>query len=113
MSGGISEERLFLALVNNDAFSSLPEMLEILGQQKFMEFVEIFGGLTITIPNMETLRQSLRDLTIHERNVTDGVSVSILAEEYDLTPRSVRRIIANVDRAYNFGARGTEDAKNV
>lgn len=108
----VPEDRLFLALVKNDAFSTMPELLKILGQEKFLELVEVFGGLALQIPNLSDLRQSLRDLAIYERNVNEGVAVALLAEEYEMTPRSIRRIVANVDKAYNFGAQGPVHVKD-
>ena len=102
--GYISKEKLFIALVSSDAFSNLPEMLEVLGDEKFLAFVEIFGGQTLTIPRMQDIATAVRDVMIHERFTNEGVQTSVLADQHGITAGQIRRIVARVTRANNFGA---------
>lgn len=101
--GYISREKLFLALVANDAFSNVPELMSILDEDTFLEFVEIFGGQTIVVPKMEDIAIALRDVSIQERH-EQGVKIRDLADQHGLTDRHVRRIIATVKQAKNHGA---------
>lgn len=99
----ISQEQLFRALVVNDAFSTLPEFLRILGRKNFFKFMEVFGGMTLQIPRASDLKRALRDIVIYERHRHQGVSAAVLAEEYELSPKQIRKIAANVEQSFEFG----------
>jgi Mor family transcriptional regulator len=101
--GYISKEKLFLALVSNDAFSNLPEVMKVLGTDTFLEFIEVFGGQTLVVPRMEDVAKAIRDVVIQEKREA-GVHASVLAEQYNLTERQVHRIAASVKQASNYGA---------
>lgn len=103
--GYISKDKLFLALVASDAFSNLPEMLSILGEEKFLEFVELFGGQTVTLPKLEDIANAVRDVVIQEK-AAQGVKTYLLSEQYGLSQSQVRRIVARVAQSKNFGAQG-------
>jgi len=75
-------------------WSLLPELLEFLGEEKFEEFIQVFGGLTVVLPTPHRWNQWLRNLRIYKR-LNQGSSYQVtksLADHYDLSPERVRHI---------------------
>ena len=90
----------------------LPEMLEVLGQEKFTEMMGIFEGTTVLNcpgcsrplkwPPMEDFRAVVRDVDVYIRiKATPQGSkarvVSNLAQEYNITPGEIRKALLGME----------------
>jgi Mor family transcriptional regulator len=98
----VPQDRLLMALIASDSLSALPELFGILGREKFLEFVDIFGGMVLKIPSRGALQAALRDTTIHQRH-SQGVTAEVLSNEYGISVRQVYRIVARVEKALAEG----------
>ncbi len=99
-----AQDHMFLALVSSDGLSIVPDRFRILGRDKFLKFVELFGGVTVKFPSKERIEAALRDVSIYHRYIQDDVDMKTLAEENEIPYKKVRRIIRDVRKAINYGA---------
>ncbi len=61
-------------LVDSAEATLMPEIYECLGHDKFMHFVELFGGMTIDVPSKGLFHNAARDAEMfmrHERGESD------------------------------------------
>lgn len=74
---------------------SIVRMIEIIGMEKTRKLCNFMGsaGGTLYIPGNSRLKQHLRNLEIHEAFYGEGLSISELAERYDVTDTSIRNVI--------------------
>lgn len=72
------------------------ELAEIIGIEKYLELVRVCGGTTIYIAKMDKLLNAKRDSDIV--NKFNGYNYKSLANEYHLTERMVREIIARENK---------------
>jgi len=70
-----------------------PELLEIFGPEIVVKFMDIFGGLTIKVPDRSFLIQAARDVDIYYMMTTcqeQDLAVDFLARKHDMLPEYVR-----------------------
>ena len=72
------------------------ELAEIIGIEAYLHLVKIYGGTTIYIAKMDKLLNAKRDLNIVKK--FNGYNYKSLANEYKLTERMVREIIAHENK---------------
>ena len=72
------------------------ELAEIIGIDKYLEVVKNFGGSTIYIYKLDTALQPNRNREICEK--FDGYNFRELSQEYNLTERTIREIVAPVTK---------------
>ncbi len=72
------------------------ELAEIIGIEKYLELVTRYGGTTIYIAKKDKLLNAKRDLSIVKK--FNGYNYKSLANEYQLTERMVREIIARENK---------------
>ena len=90
----------------------LPEMLEVLGQEKFTALLGIFEGTTVLRclgcsrslkwPPMEDFLEVLRDVDVYARTTaaprgSKAQVVSNLSHEYNTTPGSIRKSFSRME----------------
>ena len=85
-----------------------PELLEIFGPEAVVKFLDIFGGLTIKIPERSFLEQAARDTDIYQmmsNGGNQGEIVKYLANKYDMTVEHVRlcyQRVIDIRQRYNL-----------
>lgn len=67
-------------------------LLEIVGDSKFWEIVQTFGGCTLYIPQKDRIERTVRDEQIRTE-FKAGASIRELAQKYYLTTVTIRRIV--------------------
>lgn len=98
----IDGESLSLALVGIDPFDLCPEILQIIGPEKFLRIIEIFGGLTVKFPTLGAVKAAIRNVEIL-KEYHKGVPVGVLAERSGVDDREIRRRMAHLEKSMNFG----------
>jgi len=79
---------LLFALITNNRYSILPEIYRVFGKEKFLKFIDIFGGSTISVPSHESLLRTIRNVRIflEIKNQNNGKpSVSDVAAKYGVS----------------------------
>ena len=72
----------------------LPEILEAVGRENFIKFLDIFKGTTVRVPSAEVLHEAARDAIVYatlERE-KDEDSLSYLGKRYDLSKQDLLTI---------------------
>lgn len=84
--------------VRKAQYTLLPELLEIFGQENLLKFLDVFGGMTISVPDRSILMHSVRDTHIYQSiSQNDNPDVTHrLALQYDIRPELVRDIYQRV-----------------
>lgn len=84
---------LLLILLNDDAYSFLPEINDIFGEEAVLKFLDIFSGTTIKVPNNKKLNKSVLEVEIFSRIEYSKYEVSYkeLAKEYSMREDTVER----------------------
>jgi hypothetical protein len=85
------EELLQLALVDSAFDTLLPELLGIIGRDKTIEFLALFEGCRIDVPDLSRLTDAARDASLYRR-VEAGELPKDLAVELDLAENDVAGI---------------------
>jgi len=80
----------------------LPELYDIFGKEKLLQFLDIFAGTTVKVPTKRVLEDAIRDTYIYlgmEKARTSGKKKKImpdvvkdLAARYDIDEIHVQRI---------------------
>jgi hypothetical protein len=85
-----------------------PEILEIFGPEAAIKFLDVFGGLTIKVPERSFLEQAARDTDIYHMMSSGGNQSDIieyLATKYDMEPDYVRTCyqrVLDIRHRYNL-----------
>lgn len=74
-----------------DVSEKLHLMIEILGEEKFLEVVRFYGGDRVYIPTYKSVVRSMRNDDILRRY--NGINENQLAMEYGVSTNQIRRII--------------------
>ena len=74
-----------------DVSEKLHLMIEILGEEKFLEVVRFYGGDRIYIPTYKSVVRSIRNDDILKKY--NGINENQLAMEYGVSANQIRRII--------------------
>jgi len=74
-----------------DFIENLTLMYEIVGEEKFLEIIRMYGGSNLYIPTYKSVIRSSRNREIAKRY--NGVNASQLAREYGITVNQIRNIV--------------------
>lgn len=82
--------------------SLVPEIFDLLGEEKAIEFLRIFGGLKIDVPKYQEITELARSLDIYETlNVIHTQETTFqLAERYKIPYQLVQNIYRSMKSAY-------------
>lgn len=76
------------------AYKSLEKLAEVVGMDAAIKLCEAYGGETVYIPMMKTVKsRAVRDKI---RREYDGMNIVALAKKYNLSARRVRQITEGV-----------------
>lgn len=100
MSGGVERlldrtllscADLFLALLLRDGtLTYLPELYEVFGPEKLVDFLDIFAGATFEVPSTEVLSKIARDISVYHDHQSGTYTFPELARKYDLSENEVK-----------------------
>lgn len=76
-----------------DVNASLEMLLEIVGEDKYLEITKMYGGMNLYIPTYKSALRSARNREIAKRY--NGVNVNRLASEYKMSVNHIKRILKN------------------
>lgn len=89
-------------ILDKDAISlELLKLVEIVGEDKFLEICRVFGGSSIYIPSISSISKASRDLEI--RSKYNGNNERKLACDYGISITHLRRILS---KNWNMSLRG-------
>ncbi len=100
---------LMLVLLNTDAYTFLPELLDLFGEDKLLKFLDVFSGTSIQVPSREKLGKSIRDVDIFCRleYAKHKPTYKELSEEYEvsekyiyLTYNRIKALMENTSEAF-------------
>ena len=74
-----------------DVIENLALMYDIVGEEKFLEIIRMYGGSNLYIPTYKSVIRSSRNREIAKRY--NGVNASQLAREYGITVNQIRNIV--------------------
>ena len=77
-----------------DVIENLSLMYEIVGEEKFLEIIRMYGGNNLYIPTYKSVIRSSRNRDIVNRY--NGFNGTQLAREYGISVNQVRNIINKV-----------------
>jgi hypothetical protein len=88
-----------VVLVQSVQYTLFPELLEIFGPEKVLKFMDIFGGMTIKVPDRSILERIVRDVDIYvtitgSPDVTEAVD--LLSVRHQLPPEYVKEVYQRV-----------------
>ena len=66
-------------------------MYEIVGEEKFLEIIRMYGGSNLYIPTYKSVVRSSRNREIAKRY--NGINASQLARDYGITVNQIRNIV--------------------
>lgn len=97
---------LWVLLMTTGEFTLLPELYEVIGPDKLVRFMELFGGTTIKVPDRDKLCEAAMAIDIFSRcSVAAHRSTAIerMAEEYELPEARVLEIYTSTaDMIHGF-----------
>lgn len=70
---------------------NLALMYEIVGEEKFLEIIRMYGGSNLYIPTYKSVVRSSRNREIAKKY--NGINASQLAREYGITVNQIRNIV--------------------
>ena len=74
-----------------DVIENLALMYDIVGEEKFLEIIRMYGGSNLYIPTYKSVVRSSRNREISK--MYNGVNASQLAREYGITVNQIRNIV--------------------
>ena len=77
-----------------DVIENLSLMYEIVGEEKFLEIIRMYGGNNLYIPTYKSVIRSSRNRDIVNRY--NGFNGTQLAREYGISVNQVRNIVNKV-----------------
>jgi len=94
---------------NNRLFN---QILDIFGHELCMQFIRIFGGITVEIPSMEQLENFSKELRIYN-DYKKGIKLSTLATKHGVTSSKIlfidKKIGKLIDEAQNINQKKRKD----
>lgn len=79
-------------LRNIDEYSGISELAFILDESNFLSLCEYFGGLTITIPTIQELKDIVDALLLYQYIDLDGMAYSEAVEKIGFPPQNRRHV---------------------
>ena len=74
-----------------DLYEHLELLYEIVGEEKYLEIVRMYGGSNLYIPTYKATIRNSRNREIKRRY--NGVNGSLLAAEYGMSVNNLRNIV--------------------
>jgi len=83
----------------------LPELFEVFGKEKLLQFLDIFSGTIIKVPPQDALEHCMRDVVIYLRLHDVPPShrprfVRTLAKKYQTTSGDIRATFVKIEKAF-------------
>ena len=99
-------DALQVALLRISHTSVLPELYEVFGTETLLEFLDIFGGVTVEVPSREILENAIRDTFIFFQLDTceDSEKSDVekdLSDRYGITKLQVKHIYQDMQEFMN------------
>lgn len=101
---------LLFQLKNDSKYSTLSELIYILGKEDLLKLCEYYGGMTIKIPTISELEYLIYCLT-YFKYVQENLSEDIIFKKLNVTPTKFNQIkqeylrIEQILKGYSFKAR--------
>ena len=101
---------LLFQLKNDSKYSTLSELIYILGKEDLLKLCEYYGGMTIKIPTISELEYLIYCLT-YFKYVQENLSEDIIFKKLNVTPTKFNQIkqeylrIEQILKGYSFEAR--------
>ena len=101
---------LLFQLKNDSKYSTLSELIYILGKEDLLKLCEYYGGMTIKIPTISELEYLIYCLT-YFKYVQENLSEDIIFKKLNVTPTKFNQIkqeylrIEQILKGYSFTAR--------
>ena len=77
-----------------DVYEHLEFLYEIVGDEKYLEIVRMYGGSNLYIPTYKATIRNSRNREIKRRY--NGVNASSLANEYGMSVNNLRNIVKKI-----------------
>ena len=74
-----------------DVYEHLEMLYEIVGDEKYLEIIRMYGGANMYIPTYKATIRNSRNREIRKRY--NGVNLSLLAAEYGMSVNNLRNIV--------------------
>ena len=74
-----------------DVYEHLEMLYEIVGDEKYLEIIRMYGGSNLYIPTYKSTIRNSRNREIRKRY--NGVNISLLAAEYGMSVNNLRNIV--------------------
>ena len=89
-----------LSLLKSCQFTLIPELYEIFGHDKLLDFLELFAGTTIKVPSRDVLARAIRDVYVYVllSREDNPDNVSFLAKRYEIDRDTVRQIFQEMSQ---------------
>lgn len=78
----------------DDVIDSLALMYDIVGEEKFLEIVKMYGGSNVYIPTYKSVIRNCRNREIISR--FNGVNTAQLSREYGISVTHIKNIIKGI-----------------
>lgn len=88
-------DALEIVLLYRFSETLLPEIFDVIGKEKFIEFLSVFSGMTVKVPDLEELKKAIRDTSIF-LEVSKGTDMRRLELEYDMKESEIMAIYKEV-----------------
>lgn len=90
-----------LVFIHCAQYTVLPELMDIFGSDAVTKFMDIFGGMTIKVPDRSVLERVSRDVDIYVTLSTaedDALAASVLSTKYELPEEYVRDVFSRIKK---------------
>ena len=74
-----------------DVYEHLEMLYEIVGEEKYLEIVKMYGGANLYIPTYKATIRNSRNREIRKKY--NGINISLLAMQYGMSVNNVRNIV--------------------
>ncbi len=74
-----------------DVYEHLELLYEIVGEEKYLEIVKMYGGANLYIPTYKATIRNSRNREIRKKY--NGINTSLLAMQYGMSVNNVRNIV--------------------
>lgn len=78
----------------DDVIDSLALMYDIVGEEKFLEIVKMYGGSNVYIPTYKSVIRNCRNREIISR--FNGVNTAQLSREYGISVTHIKNIVKGI-----------------
>lgn len=84
---------MLLVLLSTDAYTLLPELYDIFGEENLIKFLDAFAGNTIKVPSKREFNKAIQKVEIYSRLEVkkNAPTIKELAQEYEVGVDYVRK----------------------